>query len=271
MFITLTYCPCRLFPDPHFRMYDNSMYSFHGQCDLVMAASPSFDNGLGLDLHARTEMIDQSWSLISNVALRVGDDIFEISNDKSHYFNGIKDVEFPLMMAGKYQVVFTTEDVKATNENGEEVVEQQLTYNIHLANENAIVLTNFRNMLSVNVGTYLHDTHGMLGYRSQDGMIGRDGKTVYSDPNEMGLQWQVRDFEPMLFHEIKGMQYPETCTLPLPVSDQRRRRLNQSKVSMEDAKKACENASASMLEFCVEDVVRTGDINVVHGYLGAAW
>jgi hypothetical protein len=65
------------------------------------------------------------------------------------------------------------------------------------------------------------------------------------------------------------MQYPETYTLPLrvPVSDQRCHRLGQTKISVEEAMKTCENASASMLEFC--DVVRTAD--VAHGYLGATW
>jgi hypothetical protein len=247
------------------------MYSFHGQCDLVMASSPSFDNGLGLDLHARTEMIDQSWSLISNVALRVGDDIFEITNDRSHYFNGIKDVELPIMIAGKYQVVMTVEDIKTTNDHGEAVVEQQFTYTIDLVNENAITLTNYRNMISVNVGTYLHDTHGMLGYRNVNGMIGRDGTTVMTDANAMGLEWQVRDFEPMIFHEIKGQQYPETCTLPSPIVDQRRRRLGETQITDIEAKTACENVSVAMQEFCRQDVLRTGDISLANGYLGAAW
>jgi hypothetical protein len=252
-------------------MYDNTMYSFHGQCDLVMASSPSFDNGRGLDLHARTEMVDESWSSISNVALRIGEDIFEISNDKSHYYNGIKNIALPIMMADKYQVSVAVEDVTATNDNGEEVIEQQLTYSVNLINENAITLQNFRSMISVNVGTYLHDTHGMLGFRSKNGMIGRDGETVLVDPNEMGLAWQVRDFEPMLFHEVKGQQYPELCSLPVPVTDQRRRRLRQSKVSADAAKEACQSVSGAMKEFCIEDVIRTGDASLAHGYMGSAW
>jgi von Willebrand factor type D domain len=212
----------------HFHMYDNTMYSFHGQCDLVMATSRSFDNGLGLDLHARTEMMDQSWSLISNVALRIGDDIFEIANDKAHYVNGMKDVELPFMMAGKYQVSRTVENVKATNDNGEEVIEQQLTYTVNLIDQQTIVLQNFRSMISVNVGSYLPDTYGMLGFRSKKGMIGRDGITPLTDANEMGLQWQVQEYEPMIFHVSREKQDSLSCSILAPVmTDQRRRRLGQ--------------------------------------------
>lgn len=53
--------------DPHFRTYDGSKYTYHGECDLIMAHS-QLDNQNEMSLHARTKMVDDSWSLISNVA-----------------------------------------------------------------------------------------------------------------------------------------------------------------------------------------------------------
>jgi hypothetical protein len=210
-------------------MYDNTMYTFHGQCDLVMVSSASFDNGRGLDLHARTVLTDRSWSFISNVALRIGEDILEIGDKNSHYFNGMKDVKFPIMMADKYQVSRTIVDIKTTNDdNREEVTEQKLTYTVDLINQQSIVLQTFRNMISINVGTHLPDPQGMLGYHNRKGMIGRDGDTVLTDANEMGYQWQVQDYEPKIFHEVKRQPYPESCRIPSSVSDQRRR-LGQTK------------------------------------------
>jgi hypothetical protein len=75
----------------------------------------------------------------------------------------MKDVELPFMMAGKYQVLRSVVDVKATNDNGGKVTEHQLTYMVHLINQQTIVLQNFRSMISVNVGSCLPDTYGMLG------------------------------------------------------------------------------------------------------------
>jgi hypothetical protein len=243
------------------------MYSFHGQCDLVMATSPSFDHGLGLDLHARTEIVDESWSLISNIALRIGDEFFEVVNDNSHYFNGVKDFVFPFKLAGKYQISRTVEDVNTINDNGEEVIEQEFTYTVNLLHENAIVITNYRHMLSVNVATYLPDTHGMLGYRTIKGMMGRDPTTgVITDANEMGFQWQVREDEPMIFHEIKGQQYPELCRLPSPKVDQKRRRLRHTQAALDKATKACETVSPAMKQFCIDDVLQTGDVTMAKGY-----
>jgi von Willebrand factor type D domain len=53
------------FGDPHFQTFDGTQYSFHGECDLVMARS---DN---VEVHARTTIVD-NWSLISSTAMLLG-------------------------------------------------------------------------------------------------------------------------------------------------------------------------------------------------------
>ena len=59
-----------------------------------MAKSPSFDNGIGLDVHARTTIIGGTWSLASNAAIRIGNDILEIQNDGIHYINGVSGFHY---------------------------------------------------------------------------------------------------------------------------------------------------------------------------------
>jgi von Willebrand factor type D domain len=92
--------------DPHFMTYDGTSYTYHGQCDLVMAKTKDIDgSGLPLDVHARTT-IKNDWSYVSNAAVKIGGDILEITTDANvtHYFNGEPNVDFPIAMADKYIV-----------------------------------------------------------------------------------------------------------------------------------------------------------------------
>ena len=232
-------------------------------------AHSQLDEQNEMDLHARTKIID-NWSLISNAALRIGDDIFEVDNDDfSHYFNGVKNVEFPIMLAGKYEVTSEEKDTPFTDDKGVETTTKEVVYQIDLAGSGSITITNYRTMLSIKVNSYLSDTYGMLGHRIKTGLVGRDGETTVSE-EEMGAQWQVRDTEPMLFHELgTGPQYPESCVLPIVNS--RQRRLRTSDITYEAAKTACETVDESMRQFCMEDVIRSGDVSMAHTYLASAW
>jgi hypothetical protein len=102
--------------DPHFRMYDGTVYSYHGECDLIMTRSPGFDNGLGLDVHTRTSMVAEAWSLISDVAIPIGNDIFEVSNQEITYVNGVERLDYPFHLAGKYPVTKNIEIVKGKSQ-----------------------------------------------------------------------------------------------------------------------------------------------------------
>lgn len=145
-----------------------------------MARSPSFDSGRGLDVHARTTIIDGSWSLVSNAAVRIGDDIFEVANDGQHYLNGLSGVELPTMIANRYSVVKTEENVESAGEgeDGNPVSFIRTWYTIEINNNEKIQITNFKTMMSVNVDVELSDTVGMLGSSTQPGLIGRDGTTI---------------------------------------------------------------------------------------------
>ena len=244
-------------PDPHFRTYDGTRYSYHGQCDLIMARSPLFGDGLGLDLHVRTELAVQgAWSFISNTALRIGEDVFELaSKDASCTMNGVLVDTFPTTLAGRYAV-----NEKKELLNGV----QRSIFVVNLEDGEKIVFSTFKQMISVRVEARLESSEGMLGVHGKPGMVGRDHDIALSDPNEMGAQWQVTDVESMLFHEVRSPQYPERCILPSVAS---RRRLEQySNEEHQEAKAACANVPEDMYDFCFEDVLRTGDYSLADGY-----
>jgi von Willebrand factor type D domain len=249
------------FGDPHFQTYDGTEYSFHGECDLVMARSPTFDNYAGLDVHVRTTMID-NWSLISNAAIRIGKDIVEFVNDNTVLVNGITNTEYPFTFAGKYEVS-KKETTFTNNEEADATPEPVLTYTIMLE-KGAIKVSNYRKLLHVDVTSFLPGTVGMLGSQTVAGLVGRDEQTIVSDANEMGAQWQVRDTEPMLFNEIRAPQYPQTCTLPSVTS---RRNLRRSANEMKLAEDACATVDESRRRFCVEDALLSGDMTIAHAYL----
>jgi hypothetical protein len=222
-----------------------------------MARSPEFDSGLGLDVHVRTTMVDD-WSLISHAAIRIGNDVIEIVNDRTHIFNGVKDIELPVSVAGKFLLskVSSMLDIGSESEHVDE-------YTIDLG-KGKIKVTNYKKMLTVNVEAYLPGTEGMLGVQGTKGMISRDG-SVLDNANTMGTQWQVRDTEAMLFNEIRAPQYPQACKLPSVDS----RRLRQTAVSVTEADSACENVIESLRRFCTEDVLRSGDVTMAFGYKAA--
>lgn len=172
------------------------------------------------------------------------------------------------MLAGKYEVTLQEQTLTSTDEMGVEATAKEIIYNIDLAGKGSIVVTNYRSMLSVRVESYLEDTYGMLGHRTKDGLVGRDGETVVVE-DTMGAEWQVRDDEPMLFHEVGRVQYPESCILPSVTS--RNRRLRKAGVTLEAAGKACENVADDMKSFCIEDVIRSSDISMAHTYTASAW
>jgi von Willebrand factor type D domain len=240
--------------DPHFRTFDGTKYDFHGQCDLVMARSKEFGDNLGLDLHIRTEVVT-GWSRISDSAIRIGEDIFEISNDGSHYFNGVQGIELPIHMAGHYQVVKSEINVQGTDSE-----QTMIRYEVQLGNNESITFTVFKNMISVKVDALLSGTEGLLGIHGKAGMVGRDRMTVFMDANQMGQEWQVTDTEPMLFHTVRAPQFPERCILPSVTN----RRL--TKTDRRLAEDICSNVEADVAEFCIQDVMMTGDKDLANAY-----
>lgn len=66
----------------------------------------------------------------------------------------------------------------------------------------------------------------------------------------------------MLFHDIRAPQYPETCMLP-SVSSRRLRMTDRRR-----AEEACAGVDGSMVDFCIDDVMLTGDSDLAHAAYG---
>jgi hypothetical protein len=250
--------------DPHFKTHDGTLYSFHGECDLVMAQSPSFSNGVGLDVHARTEMIGNTWSLVSNAAVRIGNDIFEVNNNGTHFVNGIANAILPAHLSSDFEIHYAEEIVK----DGENSIRSW--YTVELGNGEKVQITNYKKMISVNVEVKVSDMVGMLGSTSKPGLVGRNGNMEIVDPDEMGSQWQVNDEEPMLFNDIRSPQYPEACKLP-EVSMRHRRLGSVGEVMTMNAKAACSGVAENLYSFCLYDVMISGNTELAQTYNGGVF
>jgi hypothetical protein len=265
--------------DPHFLTYDGTSYSYHGQCDLVMAHSKDINGlqGIDLDIHSRTK-IKADWSYMSNVAIRLGNDILEITSAGDHFLNGEANVAFPFLMSNHFNVTLNQKEVFPGQYRADYVIDLEHMSDIEKGGNDVLRISAFKDLLSVNVEAILPDTYGMLGVMGKDGMIGRDRKTEITDVNEMGQEWQVLDTEPMLFREVAAPQYPAKCMLPQPKSKKAIRMLRsgedeedttEQKEQMRRANEVCADViDDDMRNFCIQDVLMSGDHEVAGLYHG---
>lgn len=247
--------------DPHFKTWRGHWYDFHGICDMVLVHSEEFGNGLGLDIHLRTKA-RYEYSFIESAAVRIGDDILEVTSWGEYWMNGVggADLEF---MGDDFFVTHTADGKKKhrfviqTNEEAQE----------------AIVVKTFKDMVSVTVENATEanfgSSVGMMGSFKDGSLVGRDGATVIQKEvgivNAFGKGWQVLESEPLLFIVPTDKSFG-TCAAP-SATDTSRRRLGEG-VSMEDAERACAHHEDSQKrDMCVFDVVAMGDLEIagVHG------
>ena len=74
--------------DPHFGTWGGHPFDFQGGCDLVLVRNPSFANGLGMDIHARTK-VRREYSYITNAAVRIGNDTLEVASFGVYLLNDL--------------------------------------------------------------------------------------------------------------------------------------------------------------------------------------
>jgi hypothetical protein len=248
--------------DPHFLTYEGTGYTYHGQCDLVMARSANInDSGLRLDIHARTSII-ADWSYISHAAVRIGDDVLEVNAEGEHFLNGADNVTFPFKMGGRYMVNQTVKEVFPGMFRKDTLIDLEVQGDENDDGTDVIRISGFKGLLSVTVDAMLPDTYGMLGIHGKEGMIGRDLSTVLTDPNQMGNEWQVRNYEPKLFRDqTRKPQFPTQCVLPKTSTQRRLRAQGLGNEEMRHkAIEACADVDDDqMREFCIHDIMLTGD------------
>lgn len=254
--------------DPHFKTWKNEHFEYHGQCDLVLANDPNFADGLGLDVQIRTKMV-RYWSYIKSVAIRIGDDIFEVqgkadnSEDLPYWINmesggAVKTVGgFPVIFKSQHnrKARKQTVSIDLGSKYPGSVIEIQIW--------KEFVKVNFQNPTVEAFG----NTVGMLGNFHNEKTVGRDGATVFDDFILFGNEWQVLPADGMLFHNTEQPQFPSKCIEPEDPQGQRRRRLEESSVSIEEAEKACASLTDELdRKDCVYDIIATQDLEMVGAY-----
>ena len=258
--VALTPCAdCEIDPsalgDPHFTTWKGKKFDFHGECDLVLVSNPEFGHGLGMEIHARTE-IRRSWSFITAVAIRIGEDILEVHGgveENSYWMNGKFQGDLSTQRLGGFEVKYKNPPHSTQRE-----------YRIPLKNHNQeVTVKTFKDFVRVDyknpAGKDLQSSVGIFGNFVTGALLARDGVTNIEDANEFGMEWQVQETEPKLFHDLVAPQHPEQCLMP---STTKRRRLGELLMNEEDARLACSDVDDAELQSCIYDVLSTGDVDM---------
>jgi hypothetical protein len=239
--------------DPHFKTWRAQHFDYHGECDLILLQSATFESGLGLDVHIRTK-IRNGMSFISSAALRIGTDVLEVASQGVYYLNGVAGANLPAEFAG-----FAFSHTQPTD--------KQHVFDVHLGGREHIKIKTYKDFVSVLIeqgqSKHFGDSVGLMGDFEMGQMIARDGETVLDDVNAYGQEWQVLDTEPTLFQTARFPQHPQVCTVPAPVEESRglRRRLSESSIEEHAAEKACAHWGERK-DDCIFDVLATGDLDM---------
>jgi hypothetical protein len=232
---------------------------------MVMASDSKFADGLGLDVHLRTKVV-RFWSYIKNVGIRIGNDVLEIEGspdpeDRSmHYWYNF-EYQGELDGMGGFPITANTNGV------------HKRFYEIDLSSKypgQKIILSSYKEFLRVNFQNGNEDSFGncigILGDYKSGKTLSRDGVSVIDDFVELGEEWQVHPHEPMLFHRNEEPVFPQKCIEPEDPRGDRRRRLDESSITEEQAEKACAHLDALSRKDCVYDILATQDIGMVGAY-----
>jgi hypothetical protein len=240
------------------------MFDFHGGCDLVLVNSPGFLNGLGLGIHMRTK-INTWWSYIDTAVLRIGNDTFEVQgglNTAKYWVNGVegelKETGYLAETISGYKIWFN------------DVSKKSKRFRIDVGYD-VIGMETFNDFVRVNVkadpkSDNFAGSNGLMGAYPTGEMVDRKGGVV-TDTNAFGKEWQVLRTEPMLFHNVEGVQHPEECRMPDRTATKRRRRLGEALITEEDAARACARVSPdNERDACIFDVLATNDKDMAGSY-----
>ena len=238
--------------DPHFKTWTGDKYDYHGECDLVLVDHPTFWNDKGLKVHIRTERV-KYFSYISNIAVKIGDDVLEFNNDINNFLINGERVEERKKYVTTYLSGFhVRRDPKAISIRFDENFKAKIDLIQRTNGFPAVVVDGGKTEL-------FKGSLGLLGDWETGKRLARDGETEMNDPDAtaFALEWQVRDTEPMLFSEARFPQYPTTCTPP-------GKKLS-NRLGMSNFKKEAEEACAHWKEDkedCIFDVIASRDISV---------
>jgi hypothetical protein len=218
-----------------------------------------------LDVQIRTKLV-RYWSYIKHAAIRIGDDILEVEG-AAFPEDSVTNYWFNLEYQGKVDTV-----------GGFPVIRRQSPdkriFEIDLGSKypgQKIVISTYKEFVRVDFNNGTNDSYGnvvgLLGNFKTGKTLGRDGDKVIDDFNELGMEWQVRPTDNMLFHDISDPQFPKMCIQPEDPQGERRRRLDESSVSEEKAEAACSAVNDAIdRKNCVYDILATQDLDMIGAY-----
>lgn len=218
---------------------------------MVLVDHPTFKNGLGVTIHARTTR-RYNYSFISSAVIKIGEDILEVFGFGGYIYNGVSAADTPVSL-GDFSLTHTTIEDKNIH-----------IFEIALGGEEKVVLRTYKDIVGVKIlnGKSFSNSVGLMGEFGTGKMLARDGQTILDDPNEFGEEWQVRESEAGLFQSIRSPQYPEKCVLPSTEDITESRRLGEASVGRSVAERACAWWGAANANRCVSDVLATGDVGM---------
>lgn len=235
--------------DPHFQTWTGHWYDFQGACDLHLVTAPEFAPNAPLTIDVRTKTKDW-FSYIETAAIQIGEDILEVTGYGDYSFNSVEGADLPVKMANQ----FTLYEKKISKKTHELIID--------LENGERIVVHTFKEFVSVKIQNAHRDrfvnSGGMMGDFRTGEVYTRDRTNILVDPEEIAREWQVRDTEPILFESVLGAQYPERCSMPTMKQHGGLRK----QVSEKEAKTACARHSGERKQFCIRDVMKTGDLEM---------
>mmetsp|Transcript_7530 Transcript_7530/g.18125 ORF Transcript_7530/g.18125 Transcript_7530/m.18125 type:complete len:626 (+) Transcript_7530:1431-3308(+) len=252
--------------DPHFRTWKNEHFEYHGQCDMILTKDDNFAGGLGIEVQIRTKLV-RYWSYIKSAAIRIGDDILEVqgsgnpTNEETNYWVNFNYNE-ELHTIGGFPVTLTKGGAPIRNFKIDLSSKYPGLY-IHINTYKEFVRVDFKHGTEEAYG----NTVGLLGDFKTGETLGRDGTTVIDDFTMYGNEWQVLPIDTMLFHDISQPQFPKTCMEPEDPRGDRRRRLGEATVNIEQAEAACARISDELdRKDCVYDVLATQDLGMIGAF-----
>ena len=230
-----------------------------------MTKDPKFDEGQGLDIQIRTKIV-RFWSYITNVAIKIGNDILEIEGHAD-----ADDAEAHYWINFEYQGELETLGGFPVIQKLPSVYKRQ--YIIDLSSKypgQSIVVQLYKEFVRVKFNgkeDVFGNTVGLMGDYKTGKTLARDGSTEINDFIELGDEWQVLPSEPKLFHKLSRPQFPEKCIHPEDPRGERKRRLSESKISVEQAEKACATLKDPLtIKDCVYDILATQDLDMVGAF-----
>ena len=252
--------------DPHITTWQNEHFEYHGQCDLTLVKDSNFADGLGLNIQIRTKLV-RYWSYIKTVAIKIGHDILEIEGSPDQ-----DDAEPHYWINFEYQGELDTFAGFPVTQKLPSNYKR--TYTIDLSSKyegHSIVVELFKEFVRLRFNgdeRAFGNTVGLMGDYKTGKTLARDGVTELHDFTDFGDEWQVLPSEPKLFHEVSQPQFPELCIKPEDPRGDRKRRLAESTISIEQAEAACARSLSDPLSIkdCVYDILATQDMDMVGAF-----